>query len=124
MNTCSASGAGHSYKWEVIPSEYISGVEGGEPTKILQCEYCGEQSMPKPFVIESALTIMWLINHLYVDLLIDSEIKDMQRKLHTDKASAIRAIKLKAKASGIVEHDRILNGVSKWISGTQNYSGL
>ena len=41
MNTCSASGAGNSYKWEVIPSEYISGVEGGEPTKILQCEYCG-----------------------------------------------------------------------------------
>lgn len=111
MDICSASGAGHSYKWEIIPSEFISGVEGGEPVKVLQCEYCGEQYIPKPVVIESALTAMWLINYLYVDLLIDSEIKDMQRKLHTDRASAIRAIKLRAKAFGIVEHDRILNGV-------------
>lgn len=75
------------------------------------CSVSSEQCIPKPLVIESALTAMWLINYLYVDLLIDSEIKDMQRKLHTDKASVIRAIKLKAKASGIVEYDRILNGV-------------
>lgn len=39
---CAASGAAHKYKLERIPSEFISGVEGGPTTEVMQCEYCGK----------------------------------------------------------------------------------
>jgi len=40
---CVASGAGHNYQKQSIPSEFINGVEGGEPTVVVQCEYCGQE---------------------------------------------------------------------------------
>ncbi|SOK59227.1 hypothetical protein [Yersinia phage fHe-Yen9-03] len=40
---CLASGAGHNYQKQSIPSEYICGTEGLEPTKVVQCQYCGEE---------------------------------------------------------------------------------
>ena len=45
---CPANGNGHSYKLEVIPSEFVSGVEGGKPVEIMQCEYCGGQAPVEP----------------------------------------------------------------------------
>jgi len=42
-NECSASGAGHNYQKQSIPSEFITGEEGGEPKEVVQCEYCGEE---------------------------------------------------------------------------------
>ena len=47
---CPASGQGHNFKVEMIPSEFITGVEGGEPTKVVQCEYCGEEKSVKAIV--------------------------------------------------------------------------
>jgi hypothetical protein len=38
---CPASGAGHKFVTESIPSEFITGEEGSEPTVVVQCEYCG-----------------------------------------------------------------------------------
>lgn len=39
---CVASGEGHRFEKESIPSEFISGVEGGEPIVVEQCQYCGK----------------------------------------------------------------------------------
>lgn len=38
---CPASGAGHYYKEEEIPSEFTTGESGGTPTVVVQCAYCG-----------------------------------------------------------------------------------
>lgn len=40
---CSVSGAGCSFKEMTIPSEFITGIEGGEPKHVVQCEYCGAE---------------------------------------------------------------------------------
>ncbi len=40
---CVASGGSHNFKEETIPSEFITGVEGEEPTVVVQCQYCGEE---------------------------------------------------------------------------------
>lgn len=44
---CVASGASHFYKKQLIPSEYIFGTEGLEPTEVVQCEYCGLEEPEK-----------------------------------------------------------------------------
>lgn len=44
-NECSAIDTGCSYQKEVIPSEFICGVEGLPPYEVMQCRHCG--SPPK-----------------------------------------------------------------------------
>ncbi len=39
---CVASGSSHNFQKESIPSEFMCGVEGGEPTVVVQCQYCGK----------------------------------------------------------------------------------
>lgn len=42
IEECIASGEGHYFRKELIPSEFINGEEGGEPTLTIQCQYCGK----------------------------------------------------------------------------------
>lgn len=42
FDECSATGEGCVYVKETIPSEYITGVEGGKPITVIQCKYCGK----------------------------------------------------------------------------------
>ncbi|HBM2443522.1 TPA: hypothetical protein LU182_004163 [Enterobacter hormaechei subsp. xiangfangensis] len=38
---CAATGAGHFFVQETIPSEFFTGVEGGTALVVNQCKYCG-----------------------------------------------------------------------------------
>lgn len=42
FDECPATGEGCCYQEELIPSEYATGVDGGEPIKVIQCKYCGK----------------------------------------------------------------------------------
>lgn len=42
FDECSATGESCCYQEELVPSEYFTGVEGGEPIKVVQCKYCGK----------------------------------------------------------------------------------
>lgn len=42
FDDCSATGFGCLYQEELVPSEFVTGVEGGEPIKVVQCKYCGK----------------------------------------------------------------------------------
>lgn len=42
FDECAATGESCCYQEELIPSEYITGVEGDEPVKVIQCKYCGK----------------------------------------------------------------------------------
>lgn len=42
FDECAATGESCCYQEELIPSEYITGIEGDEPVKVIQCKYCGK----------------------------------------------------------------------------------
>lgn len=41
---CPAHPEGHRFERQEIPSEFITGVEGGLPLHVIQCKYCGCES--------------------------------------------------------------------------------
>ncbi|QPL10843.1 hypothetical protein PP754_gp002 [Pectobacterium phage Possum] len=45
---CPANGEGHKFERATIPSEFITGIEGGKPLIVVQCAYCGCKAPIEP----------------------------------------------------------------------------